>query len=187
MSKKKYILISRILLSCSLIFLSVGSFAENPVLPIEIKKTFDGCKQINNFYKMYPDVRRPLYAYGFLGDKNDNFIDAAGSEHVDRDSFVAWCEGEPDGLRKYYLKLYFGGGVEPSCPSLIGPFKNIGGILIDKESTEPLSWYSYFSPVRGEPVKLEGKTGGNIIESSYDGMGYRFYCHDGQWLFRVIH
>ncbi|MCX2803190.1 hypothetical protein OQJ68_15455 [Microbulbifer thermotolerans] len=164
-----------------------GDIDGNLVLPLEIAKKLDDCHQIDDFYSRYPDIRNPPYIYNIIGDEKDEFLGRGEEKNFGRGSFAAWCEGEPKGLMKYYLVFDFNGADKFgfSCSEKIGPFENAGGLVVDRITKEPLSWY--FEVGSNDKILEEGITEGNILESSYDGMGYRFYCHKGRWLFRPIH
>lgn len=149
-----------------------------------------GCNQIKNFYSIFEDVRNPPYVYGLFGSVGLSEVNKL-NDSLDlffiQNSFAVWCEIPEDGDAKYFLALNtgsnnFGAG---ACPKFLGPYEDIGGLQIIEGAVEPLNWYRQSKT--GQKIHSKEYTSGPILESIYDGMGYRFYCNNGVWVERDMH
>ena len=72
-----------------------------------------------------------------------------------------------------------------SCPSEITWKNHPRGLSVIKRQRFPMNDFRYLiNPKKTYPFKL---VEGPIIRSEYDGVGVKFYCHQGNWLFRQFH
>jgi hypothetical protein len=127
------------------------------------------CSMIEDFYNR-PALEFPIFTKGKLGNDSE-------------DSFVFWCKTNDEKM-PYSLMIYPANpeGKYP-CPLEIKWWNYPGGLYIDKVEYK-LSEFQYLkNPSKSGPnISLNG----NAIYGTYDGITEIFYCHEGEWLYKML-
>lgn len=153
------------------------------VVPEFINKRFANyeCKQVSNFYSNNLGIRNPPYVFDLFSLNTNKKSTSSFHPYDIQQSFAAWCTRDME----YYLL------VEPmnidvgfgECDGLHGPYDIVGGLTVIRGKNEPIAWYRDTS----EDDVADEKTRGPIISSTYDGLGFHFYCDKGVLLNREVH
>ena len=166
-----------------LILLLVGATApavRNGVLPATLREDAQrySCSEIPDFYDR-PGRIDPAYVFGYLDSKLDQFGDY---------SAIYWCQ-RPAAAERYLLVVWLSDSVDANafkCPRTIAWRNYPGGLRVSRHERLALSdfWYRE-DPKRHGPS--DSVTDGPVIESEYDGVAARFFCHAGKWLVQQLH
>ena len=137
-----------------------------------------GCSEIADFYDR-PGRIDPAYVFGYL----DSTLDQFGEK-----SAVYWCQ-RPPAAERYLLVVWLSDSAVANgfkCPRTIAWRNYPGGLRVSRHERLALSAFSYQEdPKRHGPS--DAVTDGPLIESEYDGVGARFFCHAGTWLVQQLH
>jgi len=152
----------------------------NGVLPQTLREDAQerGCSEIADFYDR-PGRLDPAYVFGYLDSKLDQFGEK---------SAVYWCQ-RPAGAERYLLVVWLSDSALAStfqCARTIAWRNYPGGLRVLRHERFALSdfWYRE-DPKRHGPS--DSVTDGPVIESEYDGVAARFFCHAGKWLVQQLH
>jgi hypothetical protein len=157
-----------------------GSFGEasgeSYVMPKEFVQYAEAhdCLQLSDFFDK-PGAVNPPYAYGYL----------EGSEE---DSGIFWCK-KKIADEKPYLLLIFLRHTHVSwstCPHYVEWWNSPGGLTVQREKTLTLDLFKKVTDLHQTGPKKQ-RLEHNAIMSSYDGVSVIFYCHKGEWFFRMSH
>ena len=175
MTVTRYILIT-IFLALRSWGLADGASGESYVMPKELVQFAEGhgCLQLSEFFDR-PGALNPPYVYGYLG----------GSEE---DSAVFWCKKKIADGKPYLLMIYQQRTHSSSsaCSQHIEWWNPPGGLSIHQDKSMTLeSFIKISDPRQSGPSKQRLEH--NAIISSYDGVSVVFYCHNGEWFFRMSH
>jgi hypothetical protein len=163
--------------------LVVGATAlavRNGVLPQTLREDAQqrGCSEIPDFYDR-PGRIDPAYVFGYLDSKVDEFSEK---------SAVYWCQ-RPAGAERYLLVVWLSDSALAStfrCARTIAWRNYPGGLRVSRQERLALSgFWDREDPKRHGPS--DAVTDGPLIESEYDGVGARFFCHAGKWLVQQLH
>jgi hypothetical protein len=166
-----------------LILLVVGAMApsgSNSVLPRTLRDDARqrGCAEIADFYDR-PGRIDPAYVFGYLESKVDQFGEKTA---------VYWCQ-RPTGAERYLLVVWLSDSSLANtftCPRTLAWRNYPGGLRVLHGERLALSEYWYRKdPKRRGPS--DSVTDGPVIESEYDGVAARFFCHAGDWLVQQLH
>ena len=159
---------------------ATASSLQNGVLPETLRQDAQhrGCSEIADFYDR-PGRIDPAYVFGYLDSKLDQFGD---------NSAIYWCQ-RPAGAERYLLVVWLSDSAVSyafKCPRTIAWRNYPGGLRVARHERLALSDFWY----RDDP-KRHGPSGamtdGPVIETEYDGVGARFFCHAGTWLVQQLH
>ena len=165
-----------------LVLLLVGAAApvvRNSVLPATLHEDAQrrGCSEIADFYDR-PGRIDPAYVFGYVDSKLDQFGD---------NSAIYWCQRIP-AAERYLLVVWLSDSTVANafkCPRTLAWRNYPGGLRVLRHERLALSDFWY----RDDP-KRHGPSGamtdGPVIESEYDGVGARFFCHAGRWLVQQL-
>lgn len=132
-----------------------------------------GFSQVENFYKR-PGMVFPPYVYGYLPGPPQN-------------SAVFWCQKEKNEETVYVLIVMIkdNKGEQNNCEAEI-EWNNTypGGLSIYKNTNETLEYFTYLNDPN-KKIDKNAKMSHNAILSEYDGIEVLFYCHNGEWLYRI--
>jgi len=153
--------------------------ARSGVLPQTLREDAQhrGCSEIPDFYDR-PGRVDPAYVFGYLDSKLDQFGEK---------SAVYWCQ-RPAGAERYLLVVWISDSSLANtfaCPRTIAWQNYPGGLRVLRQERLALNdfWYR-------EDPKHDGPTGavtdGPVIESEYDGVAARFFCHARKWLVQQL-
>jgi hypothetical protein len=163
-----------------LVWLSVASWSETLgatyVMPKEFVQYAEahGCMEIEDFFDK-PGAINPPYTYGYLkGDIED--------------SGVFWCKKKTADDKPYVLMIFLRrpNVSSPTCPQQIEWWNSPGGLTLRREKALTLDSFKKISDVHQSGPKHQ-RLEQNVIESSYDGVSVMFYCHNGEWYYRMTH
>lgn len=146
--------------------------AQNPVMPEDLLRIAEEqhCAQINDFFKRQGPINPP-YLYGFEGINKPA-------------SAIFWCKlADPKAAIPYRLIISGKPKVLGNCPNNLAWWNPPGGLSITRAQNIDFSKAHYLKdPKRSGPTTKRIVIG---ILSSYDGVESTFYCHNGDWLFRI--
>ena len=158
------------------LILASGTFADTYVMPKELVQHAEknDCSQVNEFFNR-PGMLNPPYVYGYLSGEEEN-------------SAVFWCQKRIADDKPHVLLVFMKGPPDSrsTCPQEIEWWNQPGGLSLYLEKSANLGMFKYLrDPQRSGPsnVRLTHKG----IMSSYDGVSTMFYCHKGEWFFRLTH
>ena len=103
-------------------------------------------------------------------------------------SAIYWCQ-RPPAAERYLLVVWLSDSAVANafkCPRTIAWRNYPGGLRVFRHERLALSdfWYRE-DPKHHGPS--DAVTDGPVIESEYDGVGARFFCHAGTWLVQQLH
>ncbi len=133
-----------------------------------------GCIQIDEFFDKSGAINPP-YLYGYLqGDRED--------------SGVLWCKKKVADDKPYLLLIFLreSSGLSLTCPKQIEWWNPPGGLSLHKERVLTLNSFKKISDMHHSGPKNQ-RLEHNVIVSSYDGVSVVFYCHKGDWYYRMSH
>ncbi len=143
----------------------------------------DGCSQVSDFYATHETVRGAPFIY----DLNHKTIRDYYSKSKEADtSFAVWCQKKIEDSAVHYLKFNVKSKLNPFafCPSEIMHNEDIGKLSIAEIKDIPLS--RFYDAESGNFEGTHKKISGFVIESSYDGAGFQFYCESSSSKWKVL-
>jgi hypothetical protein len=163
-----------------LAWLSIASWSEVLgaiyVMPREFVQYAEahGCMQIEEFFDK-TGAMNPPYVYGFLKG------DAEGSG-------AFWCKKKIADDKPYVLLIFLRRPNVSSltCPRQIEWWNSPGGLTVHREKVLTLDSFKKISDAH-QPGSKHQRLEQNVIMSSYDGVSVMFYCHNGEWYYRMTH
>ncbi|MGP0564757.1 MULTISPECIES: hypothetical protein [unclassified Nitrospina] len=133
-----------------------------------------GCAPIENYYENKPGMVLPLYLYGYTSIYES-----------DKDqSAVVWCSRDNKNVLLFLYKDEF--SELAKCPHEIewnGPPRGLSYFMDAELTLNEFQFITNPDNTGDKNIKMSHKG----ISSIYDGVGVQFYCHEGNWLFRLIH
>lgn len=153
-----------------------GASAETYVMPKELVQHAEknDCSQVGDFFDR-PGMVNPPYVYGYFGGEEEN-------------SAVFWCQKRARDNKPYVMLVFVKGEQDSwsTCPQKIEWWNPPGGLSLYLERSANLSMFKYIrEPERSGPSNVRVSHKG--IVNSYDGVSVIFYCHKGEWLFKLTH
>lgn len=152
------------------------AFGENHVMPREFVQYAEahGCLQLSDFFDR-PGSVNPPYVYGYL-------------EGNEEDSGVFWCKKKIADDKPYLLMIFVRHtrASWSNCPQHIEWWNPPGGLSIHQEKSLTLGSFTKVADLHQSGPKKQ-RLEHNAIMSSYDGVSVVFYCHKGEWFFRMLH
>jgi len=155
---------------------SIEASGEHYVMPRELVQYAEshGCLQVSNFFDKSGAIEPP-YAYGYF-------------EGEEEDSAVFWCKKKIADEKPYLLMVFVRDtpAAWSTCLQPIEWWNQPGGLSIHHEKSLTLgSFMKVANPHQHGPPKQRVEH--STIMSSYDGVSVVFYCHKGEWFFRMSH
>ncbi len=152
------------------------------------------CTPIDNFFDR-PAMIAPPYLYGYRPGKG------MAAPVTREQSAVFWCQQQRQGATLYQLvflhKDHSGHGFSVTrsarqlpcaTPLKWGKSRGAppGGLTVATTTGEPLNRFVYATQTdrKGPDQQV---TSHPPLQSRYDGVGWDFYCHQGDWLVRQRH
>lgn len=140
-------------------------------LPEEVHKFAkqNNCSEVTGFYER-PGMVEPSFLYGYIQTMNKS------------ESVIFWCKSNKD-VNTYKLIVQIKNKTGIGCSEVIHKTKNFpGGLSISTEKSPDLSGYrSDVTPKNEHKCGVEGV----VINSFYDGVGYTFLFHNGNWMYKM--
>jgi len=169
------------------LLLTLSSFAnsENLTIPKQINDYIikEGCAEVSDFYATHETVRGAPFIYDLNHKTVNDYY--SKSKQIDT-SFAVWCQRKVKDSPVYYLKLNVQSKLNPFsfCPSEIMHKADIGKLSIAEINNVPLS--RFYDAQSGSFDGTQKKVSGYVIESSYDGAGFQFYCESNSSKWKVL-
>ena len=158
------------------LIVSSAVYAEHYVMPKDLVQYAENndCVQLSEFFNR-PGALNPPYVYGYL----------KGSE---ADSGALWCKKTKADNKPYLLLIYTNDSskAQLTCSNQIEWWNPPGGLSIHRETSLGLSSFSKLSDPHQTGPRNQ-RLVHNVITSSYDGVSVLFYCHQGEWFYKMSH
>jgi hypothetical protein len=161
------------------------SKSENLIIPKQINDyiTNDGCAQISDFYITHETVRGAPFIYELNTKTVEDYYNK--SKLVDT-SFAVWCQKIVAEKIIYFLKMKVESKLNPFsfCSDEIMHSEDVGKLSITTIREVPLS--SFYDAESGKFSEDKQNVSGFVIESTFDGTGFQFYCDSSSNKWKVL-
>ena len=187
--------LTKLLLFLALIVPAAGTAHAQGPQQVELAEYAEavGCQRVKNFYDRSGMVE-PSYLYGYMPGWG-----MVPEKERDK-SVVFWCKKK--GKDRVY-QLVVGQKKNKAnsftlkesqklamCPAVMEWPESVsappGGLSVGRKMGVPLRGFQ-FADLPGEPIPRGEFTDHQPLQSLYDGAGWYFYCHEGEWLMRGRH